>query len=275
MKRPFWKFVVAGVAIYLGLLGTISSLVNITAILTVNTLVQTEVNGQLNDGGLSNDHELLDNPTWTIALNVITLAVSVFYQVGALALIMKPLGQRVFYSAIAVSVLGTIVKTIPFIGEHPDLLLAVLLAFTPGLIIDLVLAGVVFLGTRYERNKQDATPQQEPPTPTLSNFSSSLYMNIPAITGWVAALCIGVLPFWIMGVPGVENDYARGWKMGLDVIMYYPIAWVLVYGVSRFLKKRISIDRQRSLDVVVTICLMIFLCLALLRLGQAFPLIAT
>ncbi|MGB0911419.1 MAG: hypothetical protein ACPGYT_13735 [Nitrospirales bacterium] len=283
MKRPIWKFVVTGFAIYLGLLGTISSLINIAATLTVNTQIQMEVKSPLNEEGESQDHKPRDNPirhltedpTWTIALNVITLTVSIFYQVGAMALIMKPRGERVFYVAMAVSVLGMIVKTAPFWGEHSDLLLTVLFALTPGLITDCILAGVVYVGTRYGRNKPNGAIHQEPSTPTSSNFPSSLYRNIPTITGCFAALCIGVLPFWIMGVPGVENNYAQGWNIGFDVIMYYPLAWIIVIGVSWGLKKIMANNSYESLNFGVAVCLSLFFGLAIFRLFQAISMMAT
>ena len=41
-----------------------------------------------------------------------------------------------------------------------------------------------------------------------------------------AFLCLLALPLWVLGVPGVENLYAQGWKLGLNVLLFYPLAWL-------------------------------------------------
>jgi hypothetical protein len=49
-----------------------------------------------------------------------------------------------------------------------------------------------------------------------------------SLSGLLATLCLLALPFWLMGVPGVENADAKGWKIGLYAVLLYPIAWLCV-----------------------------------------------
>jgi len=45
---------------------------------------------------------------------------------------------------------------------------------------------------------------------------------------FVAALCaLAFLP-WLMGVPGTDNDYARGWTIGFFALVYYLCLYILV-----------------------------------------------
>lgn len=47
---------------------------------------------------------------------------------------------------------------------------------------------------------------------------------IKTISTILAVLCLVAIMPWILGIPGVENDYARGWKLGLGVIIGFPLA---------------------------------------------------
>ena len=48
---------------------------------------------------------------------------------------------------------------------------------------------------------------------------------LPAV---VAALCaLAFLP-WLMGVPGTDNDYAKGWTIGFFALVYYLCLYILV-----------------------------------------------
>src|SRR5262249_54558016 len=50
-----------------------------------------------------------------------------------------------------------------------------------------------------------------------------------SVSGVLAGLCLLAVPFWLMGVPGVDNAYAKGWKIGLYTVVLYPIAWLCVF----------------------------------------------
>ena len=214
--------------------------------------------------------------SWAIVSGVMAFIISGAYVLAGIFLITKPFGIRFFYSVLGASILWSLAQVALYSQAQISMLMILAPMFAPSILIDVLLGGVVYVGNRQQPGEMTVSPDRarsaEKPLVGLPKF---LNVGVPILTGVPAALFALIIPFWIMGVPGVENDYARGWKMGLDVIMYYPIAWIMVFGISWFLKKRISIDRQPSLDIGISICLMIFLGLALLRLGQAFQLIAT
>lgn len=94
----------------------------------------------------------------------------------------------------------------------------------------------------------------------------------------IAGLCILALPLWILGVPGVQNEYAKGWNMGLTVIWLYPFSILLIYG-SYLIVWILSLKNQLNLfnlmywqkaSTVVAIAVLIF---AILRMTQAFRII--
>lgn len=56
------------------------------------------------------------------------------------------------------------------------------------------------------------------------NVARWLLNLLPAMA---AILAVVAIPLWILGVPGVrENDYARGWGIGLQAILAYPVIFV-------------------------------------------------
>ena len=208
MNTPTWKLIVGGLAIYFGLWGTVSSVLSIAGTLSLSTQIKTEVMGEPNNGGISNHEPVEDpirlfseKPNWAIAMVMITLVVSVIYMVGGLALIKKPLGDRVFYLAIALSVLWGVAKTILFTQGHPQMLMAVLPTFAPSFIIDFVLAGIVFVKMRFPKNEEALTHQQEQSRQTYSSESPPSKVKIPMITGWFAVLCVAVFPVLDHGNP--------------------------------------------------------------------------
>ena len=300
MKRPTWKLVVGILAIVLGGYGVVGGVLSTltTAYYAMEPKVETV--GKASDSDLShneppshtaggpeqreNSHRTLEQPSppflqstsWALSSGVIALLISGAYLLAGIFLITKPFGIRFFYSALGASILWSLTQIALYSQAQISLLMIIAPMFAPSILIDLLLGGVVYVGNRQLPVAMTVSPEEvhtaETPLVGLPKF---LKVGVPILTGIPAALFALIVPFWIMGVPGVESDYARGWKMGLDVIMYYPIAWIIVFGISWILKKRISIDRQPSLDIGVSICLMIFLGLALLRLGQAFQLIAT
>lgn len=44
------------------------------------------------------------------------------------------------------------------------------------------------------------------------------FKTVTILSGVVAELCVLALPMWALGVPGVENNYAKGWRMGRNKI---------------------------------------------------------
>ena len=283
MRTPTWKLIVGGLVIFFGLYGTISSVLSIVGMLSMNTQIQTDVvGGDPTENGTSNHQPqddmtqlFSDNQTWAITMSILSLVVSVVYLGGGIALIKQPLGQRVFYAAIAVSILSAVVKIGFFTQGNTQMLLAVLPAFAPSLIIDLILMCFVFIGTKHQQIEQVVTFQQKQPVAsTGSSVSHSIHTKIPIITGWVAALCVGIFPFWIMGIPGVDNNYALGWKMGFQVLWMFPLAWVMAYGVFRLLKNTLPANHHETIDLGTSICMSVFFGLAILRLVQALNLIA-
>ena len=70
-----------------------------------------------------------------------------------------------------------------------------------------------------------------------------------SVTGIAAGLSVVALPFWLMGVPGVENAYAKGWKLGLYTVLSYPIVWFCLFGFWRSAKKQATAEQLASLDL--------------------------
>lgn len=62
------------------------------------------------------------------------------------------------------------------------------------------------------------------------------------LTMGISALCILALPIWILGIPGVENEYARGWKMGLLTIGITPVMGVILFLVTILRNKIFSVE---------------------------------
>ena len=300
MKKPTWKLVVGILVMVLGGYGVVGGFFSILTTTYYAMEPEVEMVGKASDSDASNSEPpshtaggpeqrensfrtpeqpsqpFTQSTSWTLASEVIAFLISGAYLLAGIFLITKPFGIRFFYSVLAASILWSVVQVALYSQAQISMLMILASMFAPSILIDLLLGGAVYVGNRQQPDEQTVSPDRgrsaEEPLVGLPKF---LKVGVPILTGVPAALFALIIPFWIMGVPGVENDYARGWEMGLDVIMYYPIAWIIVFGISWFLKKRISIDRQPSLDIGISICLMIFLGLALLRLGQAFQLIAT
>jgi hypothetical protein len=72
-----------------------------------------------------------------------------------------------------------------------------------------------------------------------------------SISGVPAGLCLLALPLWLMGVPGVDNAYAKGWKIGLFAVLLYPIAWLCVFAFWLIVRKQISAEHLSVLNLSV------------------------
>lgn len=68
----------------------------------------------------------------------------------------------------------------------------------------------------------------------------TFFETITKVGHTMAAACVLALPLWLLGVPGVENQYARGWKMGLNVLLLFPPAWLCVNATHRRNGKRVT-----------------------------------
>ena len=49
----------------------------------------------------------------------------------------------------------------------------------------------------------------------------------------IAVICGIALPIWILGVPGIENEYARGWRISLITIMTFIFSYFMISGINR------------------------------------------
>jgi hypothetical protein len=74
-----------------------------------------------------------------------------------------------------------------------------------------------------------------------------------SITGALAGLCLLALPFWLMGVPGTENSYAKGWKLGLRTIVVYPIGWFCLFAYWRKSRPHLGGEKLADLNLWVGI----------------------
>jgi hypothetical protein len=64
----------------------------------------------------------------------------------------------------------------------------------------------------------------------------------------MAALSVLALPLWLMGVPGVHNSYAKGWKIGLFAVILYPIGWLCVFTFWRVARKQTTAEHLLALN---------------------------
>jgi len=76
--------------------------------------------------------------------------------------------------------------------------------------------------------------------------SKSRYVTVSLGLGhtMVVACILAFVP-WLMGIPGVQGDYAIGWLVGYRVLTIYPIAWFALT-VGRFVFVRHKSERLRD-----------------------------
>lgn len=48
----------------------------------------------------------------------------------------------------------------------------------------------------------------------------------------LAVLCLVALVPWALGVPGTDNDYARGWSIGFYAIVWYLAAFAVLLALG-------------------------------------------
>ena len=91
----------------------------------------------------------------------------------------------------------------------------------------------------------------------------------------IAVLCFLFILPWGFGVPGVQNEYARGWKIGLTVILLYPFSICLLYGSNLiiwilFLNRKLSTINLMRWQQGSTVLAIAILVLAILQMIRAF-----
>lgn len=95
---------------------------------------------------------------------------------------------------------------------------------------------------------------------------------IGLISGVAAACCLLLLPLWILGVPGVDNPYAKGWNIGLSVLWIYPLSWLLNYVVYFAAQKRLGTASDSRWQTVTGCIALTLLSISVVRLIQSFKL---
>jgi hypothetical protein len=92
---------------------------------------------------------------------------------------------------------------------------------------------------------------------------------ITIFSGTFAALCVLGIPLWILGVPGTQNAYAKGWEMGLGVILKYPAAWLAIYLPYFVLNKLLPTKAHQPLQALVGTLAILIALAAAFRLVQS------
>lgn len=97
-----------------------------------------------------------------------------------------------------------------------------------------------------------------------------LFMGIT----WV--VCLLTLCLWVLGVPGVQNEYARGWALGLKTLYHYLIGCSLLLG-SYFLVAKISQRLRIKLDLnlIIISIFWLFFIYSMVCLYQAIQIIVS
>jgi hypothetical protein len=93
-------------------------------------------------------------------------------------------------------------------------------------------------------------------------------------TGLVAGLSVLALPLWLMGVPGTQNSYARGWKLGLYAVGSYPVVWFCLFTFWRSAKKQATVEQLSSLSLWTGVGSIISLALAAAIVAYAFKIMS-
>ena len=69
------------------------------------------------------------------------------------------------------------------------------------------------------------------------------------VSGVLAGVSILSIPIWLLGVPGVEGSYARGWKFGLIVVFVYPVVWGCIFTFWRIARKHVEVGHESALNL--------------------------
>ena len=247
MTRPTWKLVVGILAMVLGGYGVVGGFFSILTTTYYAMEPEVQMVGKASDSDPSNSeppsrtaggpeqsqnsHRTPEQPSqpfsqstsWAIASGVIAFLISGAYVAAGIFLITKPFGIRFFYSVLAASILWSVVQVTLYSQGQISMLMILAPMFAPSILVDVLLGGAVYVGNRQQPDEpivsQGRGPSAETPLVGLPKF---LKVGVPILTGVPAALFVLIIPFWIMGVPGVENDYARGWKWDSTSLCIIP-----------------------------------------------------
>lgn len=66
-------------------------------------------------------------------------------------------------------------------------------------------------------------------------------------------VCLLTIFLWVLGVPGTQNEYARGWALGLRTLYHYMIGSLLLlitYVVSAKISQKLRIPLDLNLIVI-------------------------
>ena len=172
MKRPTWKLVVGILAMILGGYGVLGGAFSIltTAYYAMETEVEMVGNSSDSDSSHSEppshtaggpeqneiSHKTLEQPgqpftqstSWVLTRGIIAFLISGAYVLAGIVLITKPFGIRFFYSALGASILWSLTQIALFSQAQMSMLMIIAPMFAPSILIDLLLGGVVYVGSR-------------------------------------------------------------------------------------------------------------------------------
>jgi hypothetical protein len=77
------------------------------------------------------------------------------------------------------------------------------------------------------------------------------------VTGAISAVCLLAIPLWMFGIPGIENEYARGWRLGFFTIIAYPGLWASAFvaylPLHLVTRTKLTAASQAKLNVAISV----------------------
>jgi hypothetical protein len=99
--------------------------------------------------------------------------------------------------------------------------------------------------------------------------SISLHWSVPLISG---GICMLIFPLWMFGTPGASDaSFAAGWRLGLNVLLYYPPSVATLFFVSRLHRWTIRKAARPRIDLLYVAAA--HACLAAALIVMAFAMI--
>lgn len=63
----------------------------------------------------------------------------------------------------------------------------------------------------------------------------------------LCGVCGLALPIWILGTPAIDNDFAKGWEIGLlSILATAPLAISLLLAVKRYAQKPPRVGKSKA-----------------------------
>ena len=90
------------------------------------------------------------------------------------------------------------------------------------------------------------------------------------LSGVLAGASVLSLPIWLLGVPGVEGSYAKGWKLGLFTVLIYPIVWACIFTFWRIARKHVEVGQEMTLNLWIGIGSLVAIVIAAAFVFYAF-----